>query len=95
MSKKAILVRADIECQIAGPAPTYRAWLDQDLFTERTWRFEDHQALEELWQIKARPGRYKLRYELIGPGHLTIRSWQVVQGAAGITKQGELVIHDA
>ena len=95
MSKKAILVRADIECQVAGPAPTYRAWLDQDLFTERTWRFEEHQALEELWQIKARPGRYQLRYELIGSGRLILRKWQVMQGTAGIDAGGVLVIHDA
>ena len=95
MSKKAVLVQADIECDVLGPAPTYRAWLDQELFTERVWRFESHQGLEEVWQIRARPGRYRLHYELIGPGRLRVQRWQVLQGAAGITDQGELVIHDA
>ena len=95
MSKKAIIVQADLECDVLGPAPTYRAWLDQELFAERTWRFESHQGIEEIWQIRARPGRYRLRYELIGSGRLTVRHWQVMQGSAGITEQGELVIHDA
>lgn len=95
MSQKSVIVQADIECQVQGPAPAYRAWLDQELFTERTWRFDSHQSLEEIWQIKSRPGRYRLRYELIGHGRLSVRNWQVLQGSAGITDQGELVIHDA
>lgn len=95
MSKKAILVQADLQCEVSGPVPTYRAWLDQELFTERAWRFESHQGLEEVWQIRARPGRYRLRYELMGLGCLTVDRWQVLQGAAGITDQGDLVIHDA
>ena len=95
MSKKAIIVQAHLQCEVTGPAPTYRAWLDQELFAERTWRFESDQDLEEIWQIRARPGRYKLRYELIGLGKLWVREWQVVQGSAGITERGELVIHDA
>lgn len=95
MSKKAVIVQADLDCAVSGPAPMYRAWLDQELFTERTWQFESHQGLEEIWQIKAHPGRYRLRYELIGPGRLTVHRWQVLQGSAGITTQGELVIHTA
>lgn len=95
MSKRSIIVQADVECIVSGPAPYYRAWLDQELFTERTWRFEPHQSLEEIWQIKACPGRYKLRYELVGPGRITVTQWKVLQGSAGITPQGELVVHSS
>jgi hypothetical protein len=95
MSKKAIIVQVDVSCDTQGPAPSYRAWLEDELFTERTWRFEAHQYLEETWQINARPGRYQLRYELIGNGRLTVSNWQVLKGCAGINKHGQLVIHDA
>lgn len=95
MSKGAVIIQVDLECSVSGPPPTYRAWLDHELFTERTWRLPPDQYLEETWQIKARPGRYRLRYELIGPGQLVVRHWQVLQGLAGITSQGELVIHNA
>lgn len=95
MSKKAVIVRVDVECDTHGPAPIYRAWLDHELFAERVWRFPADQYLEETWQIRARPGRYQLRYELIGLGRLTVRNWQVMQGTAGIDAGGVLVIHDA
>jgi hypothetical protein len=95
MSKKAVIVQAHVECEFVGQPPAYRAWLDSELFAERTWRFEPHQYLEEQWQIRARPGRYQLRYELLGAGRLTVVSWSVVRGTAGIDQQGRLVIHDA
>lgn len=95
MSKKSIIVQADVVCEAVGPAPIYRAWLDQELFAERAWRFESHQSLEEIWQIRARPGRYRLRYDLTGPGRLTVTNWQVVRGSASVDQQGNLVIHDA
>jgi len=95
MSKKAIIVQADIECKVIGPAPIYRAWLGHELFAERTWRVEPHQHIEEIWQIRAVPGRYQLRYELIGSGSMAVSNWQVLQGTAGIDAGGRLVIHDA
>ena len=94
MSKKAIIVKADVMCEFIGPAPQYRAWLDQELFAERTWRFDPSQYLEETWQIRAKPGRYQLRYELIGNGRLIVTEWKVLQGSAGVQPDGQLVIHD-
>ena len=73
----------------------YRAWLEDELFTERTWRLDAHQYLQEQWQIRCRPGRYRIRYELIGTGTISASNWQVLHGPAGITDDGRLVIHDA
>lgn len=95
MGKNVVIVEVDVYCEVMSLPPVYRAWLDLELFTERTWRFTDHQYLEEVWQVRAHPGRYKLRYELIGPGRLRAENWRVIHGSAGITEQGELVIHDA
>lgn len=89
------MIQVDVDCTVAGPAPTYRAYLDDELFAERTWRFPPGQYLEETWQIRAQPGRYQLRYELIGHGSITATNWQVLRGAASIDASGRLVIHDA
>ena len=94
MAKTAVIIQCDVHCEVYGLPPTYRAWLDDELFAERTWRWPEGQHLEEIWQIRARPGRYQLRYELIGPGILKANNWQVLSGPAGITEQGQLVIHD-
>ena len=94
MAKNCVIVQCDVFCEVFGLAPVYRAWLDDELFAERTWRFPQDQYLEEIWQIRAKPGRYQLRYELIGTGILKTLNWQVLSGPAGITEQGQLVIHD-
>jgi hypothetical protein len=94
MSKKSVIVACDVHCTFQGPNPRYRAYCDRELFTERTWIWYD-QYLEEEWQMRHVPGRYQLRYELLGNGKIDVRNWRILRGSAGINDQGHLVIHDA
>ena len=47
-----------------GPPPRYRCYVNDELFTERTWIWTD-QYLEENLQIQAEPGHYVVRFELL------------------------------
>jgi len=95
MSKQFVRVLCDVNCDWESFAPTYRAYVNDELFTERTWRWTDC-WLEEMFQILAEPGEYHIRYELVPPhlAKLTITNWRVEQGPADV-KDGLLRIHDA
>lgn len=56
----------DLDCDWEGLPPSYRIYVDDELFTERTWRWTS-EYLEEILQIQAPPGKYQIRLEPIGP----------------------------
>jgi hypothetical protein len=66
MTKQFVRVLADVDCEWEGLAPTYRLYLDNELFAERTWRWTDVR-LEEIMQVEAEPGEYCIRFELVPP----------------------------
>ena len=66
MTKQFVQVLADVNCEWEGLAPTYRLYVADELFAERTWRWTDC-YLEEMMQIEAEPGKYPIRFELVPP----------------------------
>jgi hypothetical protein len=64
MKTQYVRVLCDVFCTWSGTPPRYRAYLNDELFTERTWIW-NNAYLEEAFQIEAAPGRYILRYELV------------------------------
>lgn len=44
--------------------PIYRLYINNELISERSWRWHDIYLVEEI-QIEAEPGTYTLRYELV------------------------------
>ena len=63
----------DLDCDWEGLPPVYRVYVNDELFSERTWRWTD-QYLEEMLQILAPPGRYHVRVESVGPNLAQFRS---------------------
>lgn len=63
-----IFVKAfiEIDCQWEGLEPAYRVYVNDELFTERGWRWSDAHIKETL-QILAPPGRYNIRLEPVQP----------------------------
>ena len=63
-----IFVKAhfDLYCDWEGLPPSYRVYVNDELFAERTYIWTD-QYLNEMLQISAPPGRYQVRVELIKP----------------------------
>ena len=59
----------DLDCEWEGLPPTYRIYVNDELFAERTWTWVDH-YLTEMLQISAPPGVYQVRVEPVSP-HLS------------------------
>jgi hypothetical protein len=86
-----VFVRAlfDIDCDWEGLPPTYRVYVNDELFAERTWIWTDH-YLTEMLQIQAPPGRYRVRVEKAGPSLAEFRVYnqRIEHGAAAWVKKG-------
>jgi hypothetical protein len=96
MNKKFVRVVCDLHCKWEGLAPIYRLYVNDELFTERTWIWRDNVYLQEQIQIEAEPGDYAIRYELVPPNlaELTVTNSVVKNGPGEIIKPGQLRIHD-
>lgn len=95
MTKKFVQILADVNCEWEGLMPTYRVYVNDELFAERTWRWDDA-SLEELLQIHAEPGKYHLRWSLVPPclASLTVTNVRVIEGPANIKNNCLLRIQD-
>ena len=86
MTQQFVRVLADVHCDCAvDQRPIYRLYVNDELFTERTWIWENV-YLEEVIPILAEPGDYVVRYELV-PGTtagLNIQNLRVAEGSATI-----------
>ena len=56
----------DLDCVWEGLPPTYRIYVNDELFAERTWNYTEH-YLSEMLQISAPPGRYEITVRPVGP----------------------------
>ena len=65
MQTKYVRVLCDIYCKWAENPPRYRVFVNDELFTERTWIWTDDYYLEEALQIEAVPGSYQLTFQLV------------------------------
>ena len=95
MDKKFVRVLCDVHCDWEGLAPVYRVYVNDELFAERTWTW-NNVYLEELLQIEAEPGKYHIRHELVPPhlATLKIENMRVELGDAHVVKNHILRIHD-
>jgi hypothetical protein len=84
MTAQFVLINADVSVDWSGPPPNYRLYVNEELFSERTWIWRD-QYLEEVIQISAPPGEYKLRRELVPPanGHIEVSNTRIIKGPPG------------
>lgn len=96
MSKHFVRVLCDVHCNWEGLPPTYRLYINDELFTERTWIWTN-EYLEECIQLEAEPGKYEISYELVPPhlAELTIENVRVDEGPAKIKNQKIIKIRDA
>jgi len=86
MTQQFVRIIADVHCDCApDQRPIYRLYVNDELFTERTWIWQNV-YLEEVIPILADPGDYVIRYELV-PGTaagLNIQNLRIAEGFATI-----------
>lgn len=83
-------VLADVDCEWEGLTPVYRVYVNDELFTERTWVWTDA-YLEEMLQIDAPPGEYRIHFDLVPPhlAKINVKNIRVDYGPATI--QGDIL----
>ena len=93
MQKESVIVVADVNCKWHEDSPIYRCYVNDELFTERTWSWTGC-YLEETIPIYAEPGQYRIRYELVNEDHarLKIKNFRVQKGSATVDQKGYVQI---
>jgi len=94
-----VRVECDVTAKVHEQPLRYRAYVNDELFTERTWIW-DNCYLEESFQIQAGPGIYPIRFETVDEanGRIKVRDYRITAGPGRIIKyKGEpsLEISDA
>jgi len=91
---KFVKVVFDLYADRIQPDSRYRIYLEDELLTERTWRWDDETYLEEMLQIKAEPGLYKVSLEKALPTktRFTVKNMRVELGDAKIKDNDMLEI---
>jgi hypothetical protein len=88
-----VMVHCRVRCEWRQFPPTYRIYVNHEMFTERTWIWDDNQ-LDDCLQILAPEGKYKITYRLVDPHDAKIftSDWRVSLGPAVINQHADLRI---
>ena len=76
-----VRVTTDIHCEKGSP--TYRLYINEELFTERTFIYHGN-YLTENFQVEAPPGMYQIRLETVGKGKISMKNTQIALGPAKV-----------
>lgn len=72
----------DIDCEWSDTQPAYRVFVNDELFTERTWVWQDT-YLEEILQIQACPGQYHIQLKPVhSHSKFTVTNHRIEHGPA-------------
>lgn len=84
----------ELDCKWSHDAPCYRIYVNDDLFTERTWQLENHLCLEQILQINAPAGKYVVRIESVGStaAEFSTKNHRVELGPARWQKGHKIII---
>jgi len=96
MQTEFVIAIVDINCEWSGKPPRYRCYVNDELFTERTWIWQD-MYLEEALQIQAEPGTYNIRYELVDGAlaKLDVSNFRIKIGPASVDQMGCISIQES
>lgn len=94
MHKRFVKLAFDVKrCDDRGYQPSYRIFVNDELFSERTWYYTD-QYLREMLQISAPPGSYSIKIATVAPSSsvFKISNFEILHGTARCSEQGQLEI---
>lgn len=81
----------DIDCVWADHAPSYRVYVNDELFSERTFIWHE-QYLTEILQVEAEPGNYCIRIESLDDRNFIVTNRQIEHGPARWVDNNNVVI---
>ena len=87
MTKKFVIVAVELHKQLGWNEEfRYRAYVNNELFVERTWVWDDNYYLEEGLQIEAPEGQYKIHFTVHGAHNdvMTASNFKVAEGLGRI-----------
>lgn len=91
-----VTVELDVYCKWADQPPRYRAFVNGELFTERTWIWDENHHLEEALAIRGPPGIYTIQYSLV-PGfdqaEISVKNIRLVYGAGAVNGSQVEIYH--
>ena len=96
MRTEFVMALTDVYCKWSGEPPRYRCYVNEELFTERTWIWTEH-YLEEQLQILAQPGEYHIRYELVDTDNAKLKTnnFRITHGPATVDQKGNITIQES
>lgn len=86
MRNQFVKLSVDIHCDWKRTPPPYRLYVNDELFTERTYIWGGTQYLQEIISLQAPPGRYSIRVDNLGDPDckFKLRNLKVENGVAEI-----------
>ena len=92
MGKHFVKVRCNICVDWTRHPPVYRGYVNDELFTERTYDWSTDFYLIETLQLQVDPGKYAIKFHLVDDSYATLKveNMHVVEGPASI-KSGWLL----
>ena len=93
MQTYSVNVVCDVSAKMWDQPFRYRAYVNNELFTERTWIWQGV-YLEEMLPITAAAGVYPIRFEAVDSEHgkIKVRNYRVTGPGKIITYQGETAL---
>lgn len=97
MRNQFVKATMDLFCDWKKTPPVYRLYVNNELFTERTYIWGGTQYLRENITLNAPPGRYTIRIDNLGDPECTfkIRNLSIEAGSAQVIDSKTLEITDA
>jgi len=95
MGKHFVMVECDVFCDWHTAAPNYRVYVNDELFAERTYIWQQ-QYLRDMIQLQVNPGKYTIRHELVEPApwaKIEVHNMRIVVGPARI-KSNLVIVRD-
>ena len=82
----AVQMRIDVHTAYIGQeVPCYRLYVNDELFSERSYKFESDTYLSEQLFVKKQPGDYKIRIESLSDFKYKLRNLTCAYGTVQIT----------
>lgn len=82
------IVALEVYCNWTDQPPRYRVYVNDELFSERTFIWDNSYFLDEHLTIQGPPGTYNIRCENVDPEHgeFKFKNMRIIEGSGNMHK---------